>query len=378
MNQVDRLTQLGQRYWLEAAATASDLTEQTVRQAMRRGFSGVAGCSLLTPETLHTGERYDEAMLKLVEDRRGIDASGICERLMLQDCSLLADRWFDQYTASEHARGLVAVPLPPQGLDDPAQIRAAARRIARHMKRRNFVVKIPACPAMLTAVPDLITDNISVYVSNLWERERISQVLDAYRAGLERRAVNGLSLEDVRCLAGVDIAGLDDAVDTLLDEAIACEPNLEQQLELEQKKGRAAIATARLAAAIVAQRSRGAQWNALQRQAAHPLQLVWENLRDTQVCTTASYFSNLIGPNTICCLPAEALPELAADAEATVSLYQGYSQAQLLFAELARLGLDIQQKMEIENARRAEDELERFLIVLEIIAERRASPSFSL
>ncbi len=377
MNQVDRLVQLGQHYWLEEAMTAADLTEESVQQAVSLGFSGVAGCRLLTPEALQAGELYDETMLRLVEERRGIDASGICERLMLRDCSVLADLWFDQYTASSHARGLVAVPVRPQGLDDPAQIRAEARRIARHMNRRNFVVKIPSSPAALTAMPDLITDNVSVYMSNLRDRERISQVLDSYRAGLERRASNGLPLEGIHCLVGVNIAGIDNVVDALLDEAIELEPNLEQKLELEQKKGRAAIATARLAAAIVAQRSRGAQWNALQRQAAHPLQLVWENLQDTQVCTTASYFRSLIGPHTICCLPAAALPELAAEADPTVSLYQGYAQAQLLFAELARLGLDIQQKMETEDTQHAEDELERFLTVLEIISERRASPSFS-
>ena len=377
MNQVDRFVQLGQHYWLEEAIAASDLTEESVQQAVSLGFSGVADCRLLTPETLQAGELYDETMLRLVEDRRGIDASGICERLMLRDCSVLADLWFDQYAASSHARGLVAVPVLPQGLDDPAQIRTEARRIARNMNRRNFVVKIPSSPAALMAMPDLITNNVSVYVSNLRDRERISQVLDSYRTGLERRASNGLPLESVHCLAGVNIAGIDNAVDALLDEAIELEPNLEQQLELEQKKGRAAIATARLAAAIVAQRSRGAQWNALQRQEAHPLQLVWENLQDTQVCTTSSYFQNLIGPHTICCLPAETLPELAADADPTVSLYQGYAQAQLLFAELARLGLDIQQKMETEDSQHAEDEMERFLTVLEIISERRASPSFS-
>ncbi len=378
MYQVERLVQLGQNYWLEEATTAADLTAESVQQAIRLGFSGVAGCRLLTPAALQAGERYDEALLRLVEHRRGIDASGICEKLMLQDCSLLADLWFDLYAVSGHARGLVAVPMLSQGLDNPAQIRAEARHIARHLNRRNVAVKIPASPAALTALPDLIADNVSIYVSNLRDRERVSQVLDAYRTGLERRAANGLPLAGVHCLAGVNIAGIDEAVDALLDAAIEFELNLEQQLELEQKKGRAAIATARLTAAIVAQRSRGAQWNALQRQEAHPLQLVWENLQDTQVCTTTAYFRSLIGPNTICCLPtAAALPELAADTEATVSLYQGYAQAQSFFAELARLGLDIQQKMEDEDAQRAEDELEQLLTVLEIIAERRVSPPLS-
>ncbi len=377
MNQVDRLAQLGQAYWLEEVTTAADLTEESVQQVISLGFSGVADCRLLTPDALHAGVLYDEAMLRLVAGRRGIDASGICEKLMLQDCSVLADLWFDRYADSSHAQGLVAVPMQPQGLDDPARLRSEARRIARNMNRRNFAIKIPSGPTTLTVISDLIADNVSVYVSNLWDREHISQVFDSYRTGLERRTSNGLPLQGVRCLAGVNIAGIDKVVDALLDEAIDLELNLERQLELEQKKGRAAIATARLAAAIMAQRSRGAQWNALQRQEAHPLQLVWENLQDTQVCTVASYFRSLIGPNTICCLPADALPELAAETDATASLYQGYSQAQLLFVELARLGLDIQQKMEAEEDRRAEEELERFLTVLEIISERRASPSLS-
>ena len=377
MNHVERLAQLGQSYWLEEAAEASDLTEEAVQQAVSLGYSGVAGCRLLTPEALHAGEIYDEAIISLIEDRRGIDAGGICEQLMLQDCCTLADLWADEYATSGHSPGLVAVPILPLGLDDPAQIRAEARRIAKSMNRRNIVVKIPSGPATVAAISDLVADNVSIYITNLRDRERVSQVLDAYREGLEYRAEKGLPLDGIQCLAGVNISGIDQAVDCLLDESIEFETNLELQIELEQKKGRTAIATARLAAAAVAQRSRSAQWNILQRQRANPLQMVWENLRETQACTTASYFKSLIGSNTICCLPLDALQDLAADTEATVSLHQGYSQAQMLFSRLAQLGIDLHQKMDDEDYLQAEDELERFLTVLETISERRASPSLS-
>lgn len=377
MNQVERLSQLGQSYWLKEVTKSSDLTEDAVQRLVRIGFCGVAGCSLLTPESLQVGEIYDDAILGLVEDRRGIDAGGIYERLTSQEYSDLADLWSDEYVSSSNARGLVAVPVLPQVLEDPAQIRVDARRIARNLNRRNVAIKIPSSPATLTVIPDLIADNVSVYISNLRDRERISQVLDAYRTGLERRAANGQHLNGVHCLAGVNISGIDNAVDELLDEAIEFESSLERQIEIEQKKGRAAIATARLSAAIVSHRSRSAQWNALQRQQAKPLQLVWENLQDTQACETASYFKNLIGPNTICCLAEEELLELAMESEPTVSLRQGFSQAQMLFSELARLGLDLQQRIDSEDSQQAENQRENFLAVLETISERRAALSLS-
>lgn len=377
MNQVERLAQLGQSFWLEEAAEVSDLTEEAVKQAVSSGYSGVAGCRLLTPEALHAGEIYDEAIIGLVEDRRGIDAGGICEQLMLQDCCTLADLWADKYATSGRTRGLVAVPILPLGLDDPAQIRSEARRIAKSINRRNIVVKIPSSPATVAVISDLIADNVSIYVTNLRDRERVSQVLDAYREGLEYRADKGLPLDEIQCFAGINISGIDNAVDCLLDESIEFETDMELQIELEQKKGRAAIATARLAAAAVAQRSRSAQWNVLQRKRAHPLQMVWENLRETQACTTASYFRSLIGPNTICCLPPDVLQELAAETEATVSLHQGYSQAQMLFSRLAQLGIDMHRKMDDEDYKQLELELEQFLAVLETISERRASPSLS-
>lgn len=377
MNQVDRLSQLGQIYWLKEVKEPSDLTEVAVQQAIRTGFSGASGCTLLTPETLQSGELYDNAILGLVENQRGIDAGGIYERLILQDYSVLADLWSNEYAPTTRARGLVAVPVAPQVSDDPTHLRAEARRIARKLNRRNITVKIPSSPATFSAIPDLIADNVSVYITNIRDREYISQLLDAYRTGLERRAASGKLLNEVHCLAGVNIAGIDNAVDALLDEAIEFESSLERQIELEQKKGRAAIATARLSAAIVSHRSRSAQWNALQRQQANPLHLVWENLRETQACGTASYFKNLIGPNTICCLSQGELSDLAAVSDGTVSLNQGFSQAQMLFSELARLGLDLQQRIESEDAQHSEDERDRFLAVLEIISERRASLSFS-
>lgn len=377
MRHLIRLRQLGQSYWLDNAASVAELQPEAVEEAIELGFEGVAGCSLITSQSLEEGERYHAAILEIVEGRRQIDAVGLYEGLAFQEYRTLADLWLDACVPAGGSGGLLAVPVTPLNLNDANRFRLDARRVWRGLNRLNVLVKTVATTAVVEAVPELIADGISLFICDLKCRERMEQILDAYRAGLEKRAANDLPLHNVHCVAGMNVAGIDATVDHLLDAAIEEETGLERKLALQQLKGRAAIATARLAAAAVTQRTRGAQWNMLQRLSARPMRIAWEGMRDTEFCDGATYFENLIGPDTICCLPKRDLARISVDADAAVSLYQGYSQAQTLLADLAGMGLDVRRRMRVEEQERAQEVETEFLNLLETIAERRASPSLS-
>ena len=83
-------------------------------------------------------------------------------------------------------------------------------------------------------------------------------------------------IDHVQCFAGLDIAGIDTMVDHLLEEAFRHEPRPERQFELEGLQGRAAVATARLSAAMKSRRLQGPKWNNLLRNGAREMTLVWE------------------------------------------------------------------------------------------------------
>ena len=377
MNSLARLAHLGQSFWLDEVSAPDELSPDALRQLLAMGFSGVAGYSALSVPALKDGVGYDQGILDIANARRTIDAGGIYEQLLLQDIACLADELGAEYLESRQARGLVAIPMLPLPFDSAEEVRECCRRLARRLNRPNIVVKIPASPHGIAAVQSLVADNVSVYVTNLRDRKRIAQVHDAYLAGLAQRVASSQPIDQLHCLAGVNIAGIDDWVDMLLDEAIDQEEDPELRIELEGLKGKAAIATGRLAAAMVANRARGPKWNALQRLNGKPLTLVWERLRNTQACQAATYFDSLIGPHTICALSRTDLTQLTAHVVPSVSLFHGYAQSHALFSALARVGLDLDRELDSEDVVRAEKDHLAYLGALEVISEKRIAAALN-
>ena len=377
MNSLARLTHLGQSFWLDEVSSPDELSPESLQQLLAMGFSGIAGYSVLSGPALKEGAGYDQSILDIAYARRTIDAGGIYEQLLLQDIAYLADELGSEYLESRQARGLVAIPMLPLPFDSADEVHECGRRLARRLNRPNTVVKIPASPHGIAAVQNLVADNVSVYVADLRDRKRIAQVHDAYLAGLEQRVASNQPIAQIHCLAGVNMAGIDDWVDMLLDEAIDQEEDPELRIELEGLKGKAAIATGRLAAAMVANRARGPKWNALQRLNGNPLTLVWERLLTTQACQAATYFDSLIGPHTICALSRTDLAELTAHIVPSVSLFHGYAQSHALFSALARAGLDLDRESDSEDAVRAEKNHLAYLGALEVISEKRIAAALN-
>ncbi len=370
---IQRLMRLGQYIWLENFSDPAQLTEETVSGLMDQGFAGIADCTTLAIGTIRDTTHYNQAIMDITASNRLVDASSIHENLLLQDVALLADALVPEFTNSRHTRGLVSLPLITCPFEEPHEVREYVRRLIRRLSRTNVTIKMPAWPVYLEALESLLADNISVYVSGLMEKNAFLQVHEAYLAALEHRVQKQRAVDRLRCLAGISIAGIDRLVDSLLDEILTEEANPARQLELESLKGQSGIATARLSATSAAQRTQGPKWNALQRYQANPITLVWEDVHETQTCSPHMYCNSLIGPNTITVLALDTLPEVLNRLTPSLSLFQGYSQANTLFATITRLGLDLAREVSALHRQNAELAHDRYLGVLEVIAEKRVT-----
>lgn len=373
MDRIKRLAELGQTLWLESIDSEEDLTEDAISRFLALGFAGVADCTVLSPAAVRQDERYEQAILDITASERMIDAGGIHEHLLLQDLAYVADSLHPEYMESRHTRGFAALLLIPHMYESASEIRECAHRLVRRLNRPNIVVKMPSSALSPEAVTGLVADNISVYVTGILDRERFAQVQEAYLAGLEHRAARHRPLDQIHCLAGLSIAGIDNMIDRLLNEALGQEESPEARIEIEGLKGRAGIATARLVANLAANRIRGPKWNSLQHLGAHPLTLVWEDLCTTQACTAQTYFNSLIGSNTICVLPYQQFLALTDQVVPSRSLFQGFSQANTLFADITRKGLELQREMDAEDTLRLEAHHEHYLGLLEVISEKRVA-----
>lgn len=373
MNLVKSTKRLEQSFWLPDSASLKDCGEEPAVVLGESGITGIANCLTPDADDIHNRESCQHTVQACFEARDSIDSSGIWDGLLLQEAALLADSLMPEHIASRGSEGIVGIPIRPNQVFDTEDICAYGKHLARRLNRYNIAVRVPASDAGIRAVSVLVEDGISVFVTGLMDRNRLGRTHDQYLDGLSARVHRRLPIDHVQCFAGLDIAGIDSMVDHLLEEAFQHDPRPERKIELEGLKGRAAVATARLSAAMKSRRLQGPKWNNLLRNGAREMPLVWENITATGCCTPRTYFNSLIGPGTISVLPMEVLQELQIDGEPSVSLFQGYSQADSLFAELTRMGIELHREIEHTVDRQLDQALDRWTATLEAITELRAA-----
>ena len=103
------------------------------------------------------------------------------------------------YEGTKWRDGYVSLEVSPFLADTQATM-DEARRLWESVGRENVMIKVPATPAGIPAIEQLISEGININVTLLFSQEAYQQVVLAYIAGLEKRAARG---EDVSRIASV-------------------------------------------------------------------------------------------------------------------------------------------------------------------------------
>src|SRR6476619_5466963 len=96
------------------------------------------------------------------------------------------------------------------------------------------MIKVPATEAGIPAIEELTARGVNVNITLLFSLARYKQVIDAYVAGLERRASAGLPVDAIASVASFFVSRVDAKVDARLSAG-------------SELRGRAAIANAQAA-----------------------------------------------------------------------------------------------------------------------------------
>src|SRR6185437_12278356 len=95
-----------------------------------------------------------------------------------------------------------------------------ARRLWKRVNRENVMIKVPATPAGIPAIQQLIGEGINVNVTLLFAQEAYEKVADAYISGLEKFAASGGDVSRMASVASFFISRIDTLVDNLLEAKI--------------------------------------------------------------------------------------------------------------------------------------------------------------
>ncbi|MFJ7077134.1 transaldolase [Streptomyces sp. NPDC098781] len=346
---LERLADEGVSIWLDDLSRKRIESGNLAELIANRNVVGVTTNPSIFQAAIGSGEGYEEQLADLAV--RGVTVDEAVRMMTTADVRAAADVLRPVYDATGGRDGRVSIEVDPRLAHDTTATIAEAGQLAWLVDRPNVMIKIPATQAGLPAITEVIAHGISVNVTLIFSLERYREVMDAYLAGLEKAAANGLDLSGIHSVASFFVSRVDAEIDRRLtaigtDEALAL-------------KGRAALANARLAYEAYEDVFGGRRWTALTGTGANKQRPLWAStgVKDPAYKDTL-YVDELVAPGTVNTMPEATLNATADHGEITGdTVTGGYAQARADLAAVEALGIsydDVVTRLEDEGVAKFE------------------------
>jgi transaldolase len=349
------LRRSGQSIWLD------DLSRRMVRDgtlatAIRRdGVTGVTSNPAILARAVAADATYAGAFERIGEPHDALQS------LAVDDVRHAADLLRPTWRRSGGHDGWVSIEVDPRIADDAGATVDAAIALADRVDRRNALIKIPGTRAGVEAIERVTAAGVPVNVTLLFSLERHRAVAESYLRGLDRLLARGGDPRTVASVASFFVSRIDAAVDARLSE-----------LGREDLRGRAAIASAKLAYQTYRSVFSGPRWERLVLSGATPQRPLWAStsVKDPSY-RDVRYVEELIGPATITTVPRATLTAFQRHGRVAATLEQDLSQAWQTLDDLSSAGVDLAQVADdLER-----DGVERFVAAQESALAAVASPA---
>lgn len=319
------VAELGQQIWLDNLSHELIASGALAAWIADDGIQGVTSNPSIFFNAISKDAAYQAALPAL---RKALgDPEARFEALVLPDVQRACDLFAPLYDDSDGQAGFVSFEVSPRLAQDAAATAADALRLWQAIDRPNAMIKIPATEAGIAALEDVIFAGINVNVTLIFGPRQLAAVRAAHRRGLARRLEANLSVQRIASVASVFISRVDAAVDALLPPSAA------------HLKGQAAIAAARLAYRDFQDDSGFAVFAAF---GATPQWLLWASTGTKDpAMRDVTYVEQLIGAATVNTVPDATLLAFRDHGEARSTLGQGVDEAQVVLAQLARHGIEL-------------------------------------
>ena len=316
---------LGQQIWLD------NLSRDLLASGRLADLIAADGIQGLTsnPAIFHHAIRHDAAYQAALPQLRTSLATPEArfEALVIPDVQRACDLFAPLYRDSDGRAGFVSFEVSPRLAHDSAGTVEAARRLWAVIGRPNAMIKIPATPAGIAALEEVVYAGINTNMTLIFSASQIQAVRAAHRRGLARRLQDKLSVQRIASVASVFISRVDAAIDAQLPASAAA------------LRGKSAIAAARLAYHEVQNDSGFAVFAAF---GATPQWLLWASTGTKDpAMRDVTYVEELIGAGTVNTVPDATLAAFRDHGEARLSLAEDLAESQTVLTQLGRHGIDL-------------------------------------
>jgi transaldolase len=326
---LQRLSALGQSVWVD------NLSRESIRGGHLQGLIddcavvGATSNPTIFQKAMTKGDAYEQQLRELAE--RETDAKETFWALAEQDIKDACDLFRPVWDGGSGRDGYVSLEVDPGLAYDTLQTFREAIHLHELVDRPNLLVKIPATKPGLAAIEDVIAKGKSINVTLIFSLRRYAEVAESYIRGLERLVAEGGDPRKVASVASFFVSRIDTEADRRLDEVGGH----------DELKGKLAIANAKLAYRHYQEAFAGPRWEYLVGKGATPQRVLWASTSTKNPAYKDTlYVDELIGPDTVNTMPEETIEAYRDHGDPRPRLERGLDDAQLVFDELKRAGVD--------------------------------------
>src|SRR5207248_4360108 len=251
----------------------------------------------------------------------------------------------------------------------------------KRVARENVMIKVPATPAGVPAIQQLISDGINVNVTLLFAQQAYENVAEAYITGLEKFAASGGDVSRVASVASFFISRIDTLIDNLLTEKIKRAGSDQERQLLESLLGKVAIANGKLTYERYKQIYSGPRWNALQAKGRQTQRLLWASTSTKNPSyRDVIYVEELIGPDTVDTIPPATFDGFRDHGVPKESLEANLEAARQTMQNLGRAGVsmkDATDKLLADGVKIFEEAFAKLLEAIEKNRKKNLAPKIA-
>lgn len=365
MAPLQALRERGQSVWLDEIRREW-LTDGTLQRLIARGVTGLTSNPTIFERAITTSPAYDEALRDHLARDPEMETTALYEALAAEDIRMAADLLRPVYEASGGADGYVSLEVSPHLAHDTERTIDEARRLWHMVDRPNLMIKVPATPAGIPAIEDLIAEGINVNVTLIFSPAHYEAAAEAYWRGLRRRAEAGRDLRSVASVASFFVSRIDTAADRAL-EALGTP-------EARALLGKIALAVAKRVYRIFCERFLPAAFPDLQRRGARVQRVLWGSTSTKNAAySDVKYVEGLIGPDTVNTMPLATLEAFEDHGRVPGdTILEGWAEAEADLAALERLGIHLEEILDRLQAEGVAAFVRSYAALLEALDRKRA------
>ncbi|MFL6208737.1 MAG: transaldolase [Pyrinomonadaceae bacterium] len=343
MNPLVELQTYGQSFWLDNITRRLITSGELKRLVEADGLRGITSNPTIFEKAITGSDDYDEEFAQATS--AGKDVTAIYEELTTEDIRRGCDVLRPVYDATKGGDGFVSLEVGPHLAHDTAGTIDEAKRLHARVDRPNLMIKVPATPAGIPAIAQLIAAGLNINITLMFALENYEQVADAYLRGLERRGAANQPIERVASVASLFVSRVDTKVDKLLAAKIEATDDAAERARLQGLQGRVALANAKM----MYQKYKeifgaSARWQQLQQQGARVQRLLWASTSTKNPDYPDTYYVEaLIGPDTVDTLPPRTIDAFRDHGQVAPRLEEGLAEAHASLRQLAEVGISLRQ-----------------------------------